>query len=34
MVLYVFQLKTDASGIETVGVEKVSFRKQNAVSVS
>jgi vacuolar protein sorting-associated protein 29 len=28
LVLYVYQLKTDASGVENVGVEKVSFRKQ------
>ena len=27
LVLYVYQLKTDAEGKETVGVEKVSFRK-------
>ncbi|KAM0715658.1 hypothetical protein Q7P37_009156 [Cladosporium fusiforme] len=27
LVLYVYQLKTDAEGNETVGVEKVSFRK-------
>lgn len=29
LVLYVYQLRTDVSGVETVGVEKVSFRKQN-----
>lgn len=29
LVLYVYQLRTDASDVETVGVEKVSFRKQN-----
>jgi len=28
LVLYVYQLKTDANGAETVAVEKVSFRKQ------
>ena len=27
LVLYVYQLKTDAEGVESVGVEKVSFRK-------
>ncbi|KAK4549826.1 hypothetical protein LTR36_005127 [Oleoguttula mirabilis] len=30
LVLYVYQLKKDASGNETVGVEKVSFRKNTA----
>jgi vacuolar protein sorting-associated protein 29 len=29
LVLYVYQLKTDANGIENVSVEKVSFRKMN-----
>jgi len=29
-VLYVYQLKTDANGIENVSVEKVSFRKNYA----
>ena len=29
LVLYVYQLRVDANGIETVGVEKVSFRKSN-----
>ncbi|PYH95816.1 vacuolar protein sorting 29 [Aspergillus ellipticus CBS 707.79] len=29
LVLYVYQLKTDANGVETVAVEKVSFRKNN-----
>lgn len=33
LVLYVYQLKTDAEGAETVAVEKVSFRK-NAVPAS
>ena len=28
LVLYVYQLKTDANGVENVAVEKVSFRKQ------
>lgn len=27
LVLYVYQLRTDASGNESVAVEKVSFRK-------
>ena len=27
LVLYVYQLKTDANGVENVAVEKVSFRK-------
>ncbi|KAI9849340.1 MAG: Vacuolar protein sorting-associated protein 29 [Sclerophora amabilis] len=27
LVLYVYQLRTDANGVESVGVEKVSFRK-------
>ncbi len=31
LVLYVYQLKTDPSGIETVGVEKVSFRKNSGL---
>lgn len=30
--LYVYQLKTDASGAETVGVEKVSFRKNSGLA--
>jgi vacuolar protein sorting-associated protein 29 len=30
LVLYVYQLKRDAAGNENVGVEKVSFRKNNA----
>ncbi len=34
LVLYVYQLKTDPSGVETVGVEKVSFRKQNSASAA
>lgn len=34
LVLYVYQLKADASGGETVGVEKVSFRKQNIGSAA
>lgn len=29
LVLYVYQLKTDDSGVETVAVEKVSYRKNN-----
>lgn len=32
LVLYVYQLKTDANGVETVAVEKVSFRKNNIPS--
>lgn len=32
LVLYVYQLKKDAEGNETVGVEKVSFRKDTARS--
>ncbi|KAL1973088.1 hypothetical protein VTN31DRAFT_6630 [Thermomyces dupontii] len=32
LVLYVYQLKTDENGNETVSVEKVSFRKQVATS--
>jgi len=32
LVLYVYQLRTDANGAENVGVEKVSFRKQVAAS--
>ena len=27
LVLYVYQLRKDANGVENVGVEKVSFRK-------
>jgi vacuolar protein sorting-associated protein 29 len=27
LVLYVYQLKRDKEGVESVGVEKVSFRK-------
>ena len=34
LVLYVYQLKTDPSGVEMVGVEKVSFRKQNPSSAA
>ena len=34
LVLYVYQLKTDSIGVETVGVEKVSFRKQNSGSTA
>ncbi|KAI9854095.1 MAG: Vacuolar protein sorting-associated protein 29 [Vezdaea acicularis] len=30
LVLYVYQLKKDANGVESVGVEKVSFRKNGA----
>lgn len=30
--LYVYQLKTDANGAETVAVEKVSFRKQGVTT--
>ncbi|KAJ5345678.1 hypothetical protein N7452_003682 [Penicillium brevicompactum] len=29
LVLYVYQLKTDANGVENVAVEKVSFRKNH-----
>ncbi|RDH23504.1 vacuolar protein sorting 29 [Aspergillus niger ATCC 13496] len=32
LVLYVYQLKTDADGAETVAVEKVSYRKNNIPS--
>ncbi|KAL9607131.1 MAG: hypothetical protein Q9167_007929 [Letrouitia subvulpina] len=32
LVLYVYQLKTDANGIENVGVEKVSFRKNSGIA--
>lgn len=32
LVLYVYQLKTDANGAETVAVEKVSFRKNGGAS--
>ncbi|KKK13799.1 vacuolar protein [Aspergillus ochraceoroseus] len=32
LVLYVYQLKTDANGAETVAVEKVSYRKNNPSS--
>ncbi|RDW76271.1 vacuolar protein sorting-associated protein 29 [Aspergillus mulundensis] len=32
LVLYVYQLKTDASGVETVAVEKVSYRKSSIPS--
>ncbi|KAI9850028.1 MAG: Vacuolar protein sorting-associated protein 29 [Thelocarpon superellum] len=32
LVLYVYQLRVDANGVETVGVEKVSFRKHSGVS--
>jgi vacuolar protein sorting-associated protein 29 len=32
LVLYVYQLKRDAAGNENVGVEKVSFRKNNAAA--
>ncbi|KAI9835571.1 MAG: hypothetical protein M1819_002022 [Sarea resinae] len=34
LVLYVYQLRTDANGVETVGVEKVSFRKNSAETTS
>lgn len=30
LVLYIYQLRADANGVENVGVEKVSFRKQVA----
>lgn len=33
LVLYVYQLKTDANGVENVGVEKVSFRKNGGLAV-
>lgn len=29
LVLYVYQLRTDTNGVESVAVEKVSFRKNN-----
>ncbi|SLM34482.1 vacuolar protein sorting [Lasallia pustulata] len=32
LVLYVYQLKTDANGVENVGVEKVSFRKNGGAA--
>jgi vacuolar protein sorting-associated protein 29 len=31
-VLYVYQLRTDAEGQETVAVEKVSFRKHGVTT--
>jgi vacuolar protein sorting-associated protein 29 len=34
LVLYVYQLKRDAAGNENVGVEKVSFRKNNATTAA
>lgn len=34
LVLYVYQLKTDANGVENVSVEKVSFRKNHAAAGS
>lgn len=32
LVLYVYQLRTDKAGNESVGVEKVSFRKGAAAA--
>jgi vacuolar protein sorting-associated protein 29 len=32
LILYVYQLKTDADGTESVAVEKVSYRKQSATA--
>ncbi|KAK4695652.1 vacuolar protein sorting-associated protein 29, partial [Lecanoromycetidae sp. Uapishka_2] len=32
LVLYVYQLKTDSNGVESVGVEKVSFRKNSGLA--
>lgn len=32
LVLYVYQLKTDAEGVESVKVEKISYRKNSAPS--
>ena len=32
--LYVYQLKTDASGAENVAVEKVSFRKNAGLTTA
>lgn len=32
LVLYVYQLKTDPNGVENVGVEKVSFRKNSGLA--
>lgn len=32
LVLYVYQLRRDADGAESVGVEKVSFRKNDGGS--
>ncbi|KAI9756402.1 MAG: Vacuolar protein sorting-associated protein 29 [Lichina confinis] len=34
LVLYVYQLRRDANGVENVGVEKVSFRKNATAAVS
>ncbi|KAL8854681.1 MAG: hypothetical protein Q9221_000463 [Calogaya cf. arnoldii] len=34
LILYVYQLKTDANGVENVGVEKVSFRRNSNQGVS
>lgn len=34
LVLYVYQLKTDPNGVENVGVEKVSFRKNGGLAAS
>lgn len=30
--LYVYQLKSDANGVESVEVEKMSFRKNNVAA--
>ena len=32
LVLYVYQLRTDSNGVENVGVEKISFRKNGGVA--
>jgi len=32
LVLYVYQLKIDANGVENVGVEKVNFRKNSGLA--
>ena len=32
--LYVYTLRTDAAGVENVGVEKVSFRKSGQAAAS
>lgn len=34
LVLYVYQLRTDANGVENVAVEKVSYRRQPAAAAT